>query len=215
MLDSEGVVPVPSHLSDEEAATLPCAAVTAWHALVTCGHLAAGETVLVQGTGGVSIFALQFARMFGARVIATSSSDKKLERVRELGASDVINYKTTQDWGRKARDLTGLKGVDHVVEVGGAGTLAQSLDAVRIGGRISLIGVLTGGTVNPIPILMKNITVQGIYVGSRDMFEAMNAAISFAGLKPVVDRVFPFSELPQALRHMESGAHFGKIVLKA
>ena len=179
------------------------------------GHLAAGETVLVQGTGGVSIFALQFARMFGARVIATSSSDKKLERVRDLGASDVINYKTTSDWGRKVRELTGLKGVDHVVEVGGAGTLAQSLDAVRIGGRISLIGVLTGGTVNPIPILMKNITVQGIYVGSRDMFEAMNAAISFAGLRPVVDRVFPFSELPQALRHMESGAHFGKIVLKA
>jgi len=158
---------------------------------------------------------LQFARMFGARVIATSSSNKKLERVRDLGASDVINYKTTPDWGRKARDLTGLTGVDHVVEVGGAGTLAQSLDAVRIGGRISLIGVLTGGTVNPIPILMKNITVQGIYVGSRVMFEAMNAAISFAGLKPVVDRVFPFSELPQALRHMESGAHFGKIVLKA
>jgi NADPH:quinone reductase-like Zn-dependent oxidoreductase len=215
VLDSEGVVPVPQHLSDEEAATLPCAAVTAWHALVTCGHLAAGETILVQGTGGVSIFALQFARMFGARVIATSSSDKKLERVRDLGASDVINYKTTPDWGRKARDLTGLTGVDHVVEVGGAGTLAQSLDAVRIGGRISLIGVLTGGAVNPIPILMKNITVQGIYVGSRVMFEAMNAAISFAGLKPVVDRVFPFSELPQALRHMESGAHFGKIVLKA
>ena len=183
-------------------------------ALVTCGHLAAGD-VLVQGTGGVSIFALQFARMFGARVIATSSSDKKLERLRELGASEVINYKTTQDSGRMARDLAGLTGVDHVVEVGGAGTLAQSLDAVRIGGRISLIGVLTGGTVNPIPILMKNITVQGIYVGSRVMFEAMNAAISFAGLKPVVDRVFPFSELPQALRHMESGAHFGKIVLKA
>jgi NADPH:quinone reductase-like Zn-dependent oxidoreductase len=215
VLDSEGLVPVPQHLSDEEAATLPCAAVTVWHALVTSGRLAAGETVLVQGTGGVSIFALQFARMFGARVVATSSSDKKLERVRELGASDVINYKTTPDWGRKARELTGRRGVDHVVEVGGAGTLAQSFEAVRIGGRISLIGVLTGGTVNPVPILMKTIAVQGIFVGSRDMFEAMNRAIAFAGLRPVVDRIFAFSELPLALRHLESGAHFGKIVLKA
>ncbi len=215
VLDSEGVVIVPSHLSDEEAATLPCAAVTAWHALAASGHLAAGETILVQGTGGVSIFALQFAQMFGARVIATSSSDKKLERVLKLGASDGINYKTTAEWGRKARELTGRVGVDHVVEVGGAGTLAQSLEAVRIGGRISLIGVLTGGTVNPVPILMKNITVQGIYVGSREMFEAMNNAIALNGLKPVIDRVFPFSELPDALRHMESGAHFGKIVLKA
>jgi len=215
VLDGEGVVVVPSHLSDEEAATLPCAAVTAWHALVSSGHLAAGETVLVQGTGGVSIFALQFAHMFGARIIATSSSNKKLERVLKLGASDGINYKTTEDWGRKARELTGRIGVDHVVEVGGAGTLAQSLEAVRIGGRISLIGVLTRGEVNPVPILMKNITVQGIYVGSRDMFEAMNHAIALGGLKPVIDRVFVFSELPDALRHMESGAHFGKIVLKA
>jgi NADPH:quinone reductase-like Zn-dependent oxidoreductase len=215
VLDSEGVVIVPSHLSDEEAATLPCAAVTAWHALAASGHLAAGETILVQGTGGVSIFALQFAQMFGARVIATSSSDKKLERVLKLGASDGINYKTTAEWGRKSRELTGRVGVDHVVEVGGAGTLAQSLEAVRIGGRISLIGVLTGGTVNPVPILMKNITVQGIYVGSREMFEAMNNAIALNGMKPAIDRVFPFSELPDALRHMESGAHFGKIVLKA
>jgi NADPH:quinone reductase-like Zn-dependent oxidoreductase len=214
VLDENGVVPVPAHLSDEEAATLPCAAVTAWHALVSAGKLAPGETVLVQGTGGVSIFALQFARMLGARVIATSSSDAKLERVRTLGASDVINYKTTPEWGRRARELTGRKGVDHVVEVGGAGTLAQSFDAVRIGGRISLIGVLTGGTVNPIPVLMKNITVQGIYVGSRAMFEAMNEAIAVASMRPVIDRVFPFSELPQALKHMESGAHFGKIVLK-
>ncbi|HVJ78150.1 MAG TPA: NAD(P)-dependent alcohol dehydrogenase, partial [Hyphomicrobium sp.] len=163
----------------------------------------------------VSIFALQFARMLGARVIATSSSDAKLKRVRELGASDVINYKTTGEWGRKARELTNGKGVDHVVEVGGAGTLGQSLEAVRTGGRISLIGVLTGGTVNPIPILMKGITVNGIFVGSRVMFEAMNDAIVQNAMKPIVDRVFPFSELPQALKYMESGAHFGKIVLKA
>ena len=214
MLDAEGAVPVPAHLSDEEAATLPCAGVTAWHALISAGKLAPGETVLVQGTGGVSIFALQFAHILGARVIATSSSDAKLERVRALGASDVINYKSTTEWGRRARELTDRKGVDHVVEVGGAGTLAQSFEAVRIGGRISLIGVLTGGTVNPIPVLMKNITVQGIYVGSRAMFEAMNDAIAVSGIKPIIDRVFSFAELPQALRHMESGAHFGKIVLK-
>ncbi|HVZ04429.1 NAD(P)-dependent alcohol dehydrogenase [Hyphomicrobium sp.] len=214
VLDSDGAVPVPEHLSDEEAATLPCAAVTAWHALVSSGKLAAGETVLVQGTGAVSIFALQFARMLGARVIATSSSDAKLERVRALGASDVINYKTRTEWGRQARELTGRRGVDHVVEVGGAGTLPQSLEAVRIGGRISLIGVLTGGAVNPIPVLMKNITVQGIYVGSRAMFDAMNNAIAVNGLKPIIDRVFSFDELPQALKHMESGAHFGKIVVK-
>jgi NADPH:quinone reductase-like Zn-dependent oxidoreductase len=214
VLDAEGVVHIPSRLSYEEAATLPCAAVTAWHALVTSGNLTAGDTVLVQGTGGVSIFALQFARMMGARVIATSSSDAKLERACSLGASDGINYKSTPDWGRRVRELTG-HGVDHVVEVGGAGTLAQSLDAVRTGGRISLIGVLTGGEVNPIPILMKNVTVQGIFVGSREMFEAMNRAITLGGLKPVIDRVFPFTDLPQALRHMESGAHFGKIVLSA
>jgi NADPH:quinone reductase-like Zn-dependent oxidoreductase len=214
ILENNGFVHVPPHLTDEEAATLPCAAVTAWHALVSSGGLAAGQTVLVQGTGGVSLFALQFARAMGARVIATSSSDAKLERVRALGASDVINYKTTPDWGAKARAMTNGRGVDHVVEVGGAGTLPQSLEAVRVGGRISLIGVLTGGTFNPIPILMHNITVQGIYVGSRVMFEAMNAAIAVNGLKPVIDRVFPFAELPQALKHMESGAHFGKIVLK-
>ncbi|MGQ0671587.1 MAG: zinc-dependent alcohol dehydrogenase family protein [Hyphomicrobium sp.] len=215
VLGAEGVVPIPAHLSYEEAATLPCAAVTAWHALVTAGHLAAGDTVLVQGTGGVSIFALQFAKMLGTRVIATSSSDAKLERVRALGASDLINYKATPEWGRRVRELTGRIGVDHVVEVGGAGTLGQSLDAVRTGGRISLIGVLTGGEVNPIPILFKNVTVQGIFVGSREMFEAMNRAITLGGLKPVIDRVFPFADLPQALRHMESGAHFGKVVLSA
>lgn len=215
VLDAEGVVPVPGHLTDEEAATLPCAAVTAWQALVTSGNLAAGDTVLVLGTGGVSIFALQFARMLGARVIATSSSDHKLERVRALGASDVINYRSTPEWGKRVRDLTGGTGVDHVVEVGGAGTLAQSLEAIRTCGRISLIGILTGGQANPIPILMKSVTLQGIFVGSREMFEAMNRAIALNGLKPIVDRVFPFAELPQALQHMESGAHFGKIVIRA
>jgi NADPH:quinone reductase-like Zn-dependent oxidoreductase len=215
VLDAEGVVPVPKHLTDEEAATLPCAAVTAWHALITAGGLKAGDTVLAQGTGGVSIFALQFALLTGARVIITSSSDQKLTRARELGASDGINYKTTPDWEEKVRELTGGVGVDHVVEVGGAGTLGKSLRAVRVGGRISLIGVLAGGgQVNPLPILMKNIRVQGIFVGSREMFEAMNRAIALHQLKPVVDRVFPFAEAREALRYLESAAHFGKICLR-
>jgi NADPH:quinone reductase-like Zn-dependent oxidoreductase len=215
VLDSEGLVLVPSHLSYEEAATLPCAAVTAWNALVTSGTLKAGDTVLIQGTGGVSLFALQLARISGARVIATSSSDAKLARVKELGASDGINYKTTPEWGTRAQDLAGGAGVDHIVEVGGAGTLAQSLKAIRMGGRISLIGVLTSGQTDPIPILMKSVLLQGIFVGSREMFEAMNRSIALNGLRPVIDRVFPFAEYPQALRHMESGAHFGKIVLRA
>jgi NADPH:quinone reductase-like Zn-dependent oxidoreductase len=215
VLDAEGVVPVPAHLTDEEAATLPCAALTAWHALIVEGGLKAGDTVLTQGTGGVSIFALQFARMTGARVIATSSSDAKLARVREMGASDGINYKATPDWEEKVRALTSGAGVDHVVEVGGAGTLGKSLRAVRLGGRISLIGVLAGGgPVNPLPILMKNVRVQGIFVGSREMFEAMNRAIALHQLRPVVDRVFPFTEAREALRYMENGAHFGKICLR-
>lgn len=215
VFDQEGLVPIPEHLSYEEAATLPCAAVTAWHALVVSGRVQAGETVLVQGTGGVSLFALQFARLSGARVIATSSHDEKLERVRQLGASDGINYKTTPDWDARVRELTGGVGVDHVVEVGGAGTLPKSLRAVRLGGRIALIGVLSGGgEFNPMPILMKNVRVQGIFVGSRTMFEAMNRAITLHQLRPVVDRVFPFDEAAEAMRHMERGAHFGKIVIR-
>jgi NADPH:quinone reductase-like Zn-dependent oxidoreductase len=215
VLGQDGLVPVPDHLSFEEAAALPCAAVTAWHALFGEGSIKPGDTVLVQGTGGVSLFALQFARMAGARVIATSSSDEKLERVRELGASDGINYKTTPDWDRRARELTGGRGVDHVVEVGGAGTLPRSLNAVRMGGRISQIGILSGaGAVNPIPILMKNVHVQGIFVGSRAMFEDMNRAIGWNQLRPVVDRVFDFDEARDALRHLESGGHFGKIVIR-
>jgi NADPH:quinone reductase-like Zn-dependent oxidoreductase len=213
-LPEDGVVHVPKHLSDEEAATLPCAAVTAWNALMEATPIKPGDTVLVQGTGGVSIFALQFARMAGARVLATSSSDAKLARVKELGADAVVNYKTTSNWGDWAREQTGV-GVDHVVEVGGAGTLAQSLRAVRMGGTISLIGVLSGaGEANPMPILMKNVRVQGIFVGSRVMFEAMNRAISLQQMRPVVDRVFGFREIREAMRYMESGAHFGKVCVR-
>jgi NADPH:quinone reductase-like Zn-dependent oxidoreductase len=169
----------------------------------------------VQGTGGVSLFALQFARLAGARVIATSSRNDKLERVREMGASDGINYKDTPDWDVKVRALTGGIGVDHVVEVGGAGTLGKSLRAVRMGGRISLIGVLSGaGDINFLPILMKNVQVQGIFVGSRAMFEAMNRAITLHQLHPVVDRVFAFDQASEALNYLESGAHFGKVVIR-
>jgi NADPH:quinone reductase-like Zn-dependent oxidoreductase len=217
VLAEDGVVGVPEHLSDEEAATLPCAAVTAWHALVAEGGIKAGDTVLIQGTGGVSLFALQFARLHGARVLATSSSDAKLARVLALGASEGINYRTTPDWEEKVRERTGGVGVDHIVEVGGAGTLGKSLRAVRMGGRISLIGVLSGGSgqVNPLPVLMKNVRVQGIFVGSRAMFEAMNRAIALHQLRPIVDRVFPFAEAPAALRYLESAAHFGKVCLRA
>lgn len=215
VFDQQGLVPIPEHLSYEEAATLPCAAVTAWHALVVSGRVRAGETVLVQGTGGVSLFALQFARLSGARVIATSSRDEKLDRARQLGATDGINYKTTPDWDARVRELTGGVGVDHVIEVGGAGTLPKSLRAVRMGGHIAQIGVLSGaGEVNPMPILMRNLRVQGIFVGSRAMFEAMNRAIALHQLRPVVDRVFPFDEAAEALRHLERGAHFGKVVIR-
>jgi NADPH:quinone reductase-like Zn-dependent oxidoreductase len=215
VLDEESVVAVPEHLSDEEAATLPCAAVTAWHGLVAAGAVKPGDSVLVQGTGGVSLFALQFARLAGARVIATSSSEEKLARVRALGASDGINYRTTAEWGEQVRHLTAGRGVDHVIEVGGAGTLAQSLRAVRTAGHIALIGVLSGyGQFNPLPILMKGVRISGIYVGSRDMFEAMNRAIALHQLRPPIDRVFPFAGAPDAFRYMESAAHFGKIVIR-
>ncbi|HXG64099.1 MAG TPA: NAD(P)-dependent alcohol dehydrogenase [Blastocatellia bacterium] len=215
-LREEGLVHVPEHLSDEEAASLPCAAVTAWHALIVQGNLKAGATVLVQGTGGVSLFALQFAVMAGARVIVTSSSDEKLERARALGASDGINYKTTPDWDKAARDLTGGVGVDHIVEVGGAGTFAKSLRAIRIGGHISVIGNLAGNTgdLSLIPILMQNLRVQGVLVGSREMFEAMNRAIALHKMKPVVDKVFPMEEARAAFEHMAAGAHFGKIAVR-
>lgn len=216
VLEEDGVVPIPEHLSVEEAATLPCAALTAWHALMVEDHVKAGDIVLAQGTGGVSIFALQFAHLMGARVIITSSSDAKLARARELGAHDCINYKTTPNWDDRAREVTGGVGVDHVVEVGGAGTLGRSLRAVRPGGIISLIGVLTGGggQLNLTPALMKNIRVQGVFVGSREMFENMNRAIALHRLRPVVDRVFDFADARAAFRHLESGAHFGKVCIR-
>lgn len=215
-MKAEGLVHVPEHLSFEEAATLPCAAVTAWNALFRSGQVRSGESVLLQGTGGVSIFALQFAKLAGARVIATSSSDAKIERVKKMGADATVNYKTTPDWDKPVRQLTGGLGVDHVVEVGGAGTLPISSKAVRRGGHIALIGVLAGrGEFDPRLMMLKSARLQGIYVGSREMFEEMNRAISLAALRPVIDRVFEFGELKEALQHLESGAHFGKICVRA
>ena len=210
----DGLVMVPAHLSHEEAATLPCAAVTAWNAL-TSGGLTCGQSVLTLGTGGVSTFALQFAKAAGARIIATSSSDEKLERAMKMGASDGINYKTVPDWEKRVAELTGGTGVDLVVEVGGAGTLGKSLRAVHVGGQISLIGVLSGqsGEVNPLPATMKSVRIQGIFVGSREMFEAMNRAVTVHQIRPVIDSVFPFAKVKEALHYMQSGAHFGKIVI--
>lgn len=216
VLPESGLLPIPEHLSFEEAATLPCAAVTAWNALVETGGIRPGNSVLVQGTGGVSLFALQFARMAGARVIATSSRDDKLARALELGASDGINYRTTPDWEKRVRELTGGVGVDMIVEVGGVGTLPRSARAIKLGGYIALIGVLTGtgaGDFNPLPLLMRNIRLQGIFVGSVAMFESMAAAIATAGMRPVVDRIFPFDQAVAALEYLESGAHFGKVVI--
>jgi NADPH:quinone reductase-like Zn-dependent oxidoreductase len=216
LFDQEGLVKAPESLSDEEAATLPCAAVTAWSALVTEGNLTAGETVLVQGTGGVSLFALQLAKLLGARVIATSSSDEKLERVRAMGADETINYNEVPTWGARARELTGGLGVDHVVEVGGAGTLQQSLQATRFGGTISLIGNLAGSKTELLltQVFMQQIRLQGILVGSREGFEAMNRAIDLHRLRPVIDRAFPLEEAPAAFRAMAAGGHFGKIVVR-
>ena len=215
VLDEDGLVRIPDHLSFEEAATLPCAAVTAWHALVDHARISAGETVLVQGTGGVSIFALQFALMMGARVIVTSSSDDKLARAKALGADTLINYRTTPDWQDAVLAATGGRGVDLVVEVGGAGTLARSAQAVRLGGKISLIGVLTGmQEMNPTALMRRVVNLQGVYVGSRAMFEAMNRAIALHRLRPVIDRVFAFDAAPDAYRHLMAAGHLGKVVIR-
>ncbi|WP_224247601.1 zinc-dependent alcohol dehydrogenase family protein [Hyalangium gracile] len=214
VLDAEGLVHLPEHLSFEDGATLPCAAVTVWNALVSQGRLQAGQTVLAQGTGGVSIFALQFGRMLGARVIITSSSDEKLERARALGAESTLNYKKNPDWEQKVLELTGGKGVDHVVEVGGEQTLPQSVRATRPEGHIHLIGLLTGGFGKPdAQAEARKLQLHPIYVGSRVMFEEMNRAMAQHRLKPVIDRVFPFEQARDALRYMQEGAHFGKVVI--
>jgi NADPH:quinone reductase-like Zn-dependent oxidoreductase len=215
-MSEQSVVRIPSHLSFEEAATLPCAALTAWNALVEQGHLKSGETVVLLGTGGVSLFGLQIARLHGARTILTSSNDEKLARAtRTLGADHTINYKATPNWEEKVLELTGGRGADHVLEVGGAGTLSKSLRCTRPGGHVAVIGVLSGlaTELRVTDILMKSLRVNGIFVGSRDMFEAMNRAIGQHELKPVIDLVFPFSKAPTAYEYLQSGQHFGKVVI--
>ncbi|WP_146461116.1 zinc-dependent alcohol dehydrogenase family protein [Rubripirellula tenax] len=210
-------VQTPANLTDVQAATLPCAAVTAWHAF-ELGPLRMGQTVLLLGTGGVSIFALQLAKIAGAKVIITSSSDEKLARAKSMGADETINYRDIPDWDKRVRELTDDVGVDHVIEVGGAGTLEKSLRSARVSGTISLIGILSGRVdQNPsmLPALFNRITVRGIYVGSRRMFEDLCRSIDVNGLVPVVDRTFAFEDARAAYEYLQSGKHFGKVVIEA
>lgn len=216
VFDEAGLVAFPNHFSYEEAATLPCAGVTAYNALYCSGGIKPDDSILVQGTGGVSIFALQLASVLGCRVFVISSSDEKLKRAAELGATDLINYKTDPDWDKTIIDATEKRGVDTVVEVVGASTMQKSVNAVKMGGHVAVIGVLSNeGAFNPTSILMKTVRLQGVYVGSRQMFEDLNRVFcQHTHLKPIIDRVFTFDETKEALKYMESGAHFGKIVVK-
>lgn len=214
-LPESGVVAVPDHLTFEEAATLPCAGVTAWNAIVNLGRVHGGQTVLLLGTGGVSMFALQFAKLHGATVIQTSGSEEKLESARALGADSTLNYRAVTDWDAEVLKLTGGKGVDLVVEVGGPGTLQRSMRAVRVGGTIVMIGLVAGtGEVNPMPLVSRAIRLQGVYVGSRQDFVDMNAAMSASALRPVIGSTFDFDRALDAYRHLAAGAHFGKVVIR-
>lgn len=214
---AHSVVGIPAHLDLNEASTLPCAALTAWHALKERRRpVGEGDTVLCLGTGGVSVFALQIAKASGARVIITSSSDEKLERARQLGADETINYREIPEWNKTVFELTGKRGVDHVIEVGGPGTLEQSMNSVAAGGSIALIGVLTGFAppdASLFPLVAKNVDLSGIYVGSREMFERMNAFLAQHEIRPVIDRSFSFDEAPEAFSCLEGASHFGKLVV--
>lgn len=212
--DQAGLVKIPDGLSFEEAACLPCAALSAWNALFVSGNLRPGETVLLQGTGGVSLFALQFAKAAGAKVILTSSTDEKLERARALGADMLMNYRTTPNWGETAYKMAG-HGVDYVVEIGGADTLEQSLLAIRNAGQISLVGFVSGvgASVNASLIGMKSAAIKGIRVGNRDSLESMIRAVAHHSIKPVIDRTFGFDDAALALTYLEQGKHFGKVCI--
>lgn len=213
LFDESGLVHLPNHLSFEEGATLPCAAVTVWNALFGLRPLRPGEVVLTLGTGGVSTFAIQFARAAGARVIATSSDDGKLERARELGATDTVNYRTTPDWEARVRQLTDGRGVDLVVETGGPGTLQRSIAATARDGVVHMIGVLSMGQIDPLPVLTGGVVVRGLMVGSREMFEAMNAAMAIQRIHPCIDKVFAFEEAGAAHSHLAVAGHVGKVVI--
>jgi len=213
VLDEDALVHIPDHLTYEEAATLPCAALTAWNALTGARPLSAGDTVLVLGSGGVSLFALQLAKLFGARVIATTSSAEKAKRLEQLGADAVVNYRTTPEWHLAVRELTGGRGVDQVVEIGG-GTLERSIKSTAIGGLVNFIGRLDGHSMIDIGVLYNSIaTLRVVAVGSRAQFMAMNRAIAANRMKPVIDRVFPFEEAPAAFRYYEANRPFGKVVI--
>jgi NADPH:quinone reductase-like Zn-dependent oxidoreductase len=212
----EALVLTPSHLSDTEAASLPCAGLTAWNAVVSLGRVKPGDIVLTQGTGGVSLFALQFAKMSGARVISTSSTEDKIARLKQLGADQTINYVMVREWGKRAREFTDARGVDLVVEVGGSGTLNESIRATRIGGSIALIGVLAGPAqdVTRLPlIVMQQQRIQGVTVGSVETLQSMVDAIAVNKMHPNLDQVFAFENAKEAFAHMEAGRHFGKIVI--
>ena len=215
VLPGHGVVRCPSHLEAVEGATLVVAGLTAWNCLVTFGGLRPGGVALILGTGGVSVFALQLADLLGARAIVTSSSDEKLERARQLGAWRTINYVDVPEWGRAVQELTEGAGADVVVEVGGAGTLPQSIRAAALGATISLVGVVAGGAgrLDVVPIFMRQLRVQGVLVGHRESFEALNRAVEAAELRPVVDRVFGFDEAPEAFAYLKSARHFGKVCI--
>jgi NADPH:quinone reductase-like Zn-dependent oxidoreductase len=213
VLREQGAVRIPEHLSFEEGATLPCAGLTAWNCLVEQGGLTAGKTALFLGTGGVSIFGLQIAKMLGARAIITSSSDDKLERAASLGADELINYRQHPEWQARVLELTSGAGVDVTIETGGGGTLEKTIEATRVGGTISLIGVLTGGNINPVNVMRKSIRLQGVYVGSRRMFEDMNAAFALNRIHPVIDQRFDFEDARAAFHAMRGAGHFGKLVV--
>jgi NADPH:quinone reductase-like Zn-dependent oxidoreductase len=214
-LSEEGVSKVPAHLSDVEAATLPCAALTAWSALVTCSNTRPGDRVLVQGCGGVALFAVAFAKILGAHVTVISSSDERIERVRQMGADAAINYRSTPEWAKATRDITGGRGYDLILELGGEKTLPQSLRCIRPGGTVAMIGILSGSAMATSLglIITRQVRLQGVTVGHRDGFEAMLRAIEQHRLKPVVDRVFAFEELKEAMAYLQSGAQFGKVCL--
>lgn len=216
VINEESVVEVPDFLTDEEASTLPCAALTAWSSLVTEGKIAEGDKVLIQGTGGVSVFALQFAKLFGAEIYIISSNENKLNKAVNLGADFGLNYITTPGWGKEINKITGGSGIDHIIEVGGEETLPQSLRAIRPGGTLSLIGVLSGAkmNVNLGLIVTRKIKLQGITVGNKNDFNEMIKFISEYKIKPVVDKVFSFEQLPSALNYLASGKHFGKICIR-
>ena len=214
-LPEAGVIPFPEHLTYQEAATLPCAALTAWNALIETAGIKPGDNVVIQGTGGVSLFALQFARLAGARVLGTSSSNEKLARAKQLGLDEGVNYREQPDWSKWVKEQTGGKGADAIVEVGGSGTLGESMKAVRVGGTITQIGVLSGSeeTLSLTSILMRQIRITGIYVGSRSMMESMLRTVHIHRMKPIIDKVFPLEKALDAYRHLESGGHFGKVVV--